>query len=213
MAKNNSVRKGQHAPVEESTKSMAEWKPGSEMEQAGKVANKGDFGVSESHASRGERDYVSHNTKLSDPGAAQAWSHENSDGARVTGAGAHASGEGSGSGGDIDTDIVGVGTGVTGVSSSGPSDRRGADETDGSSSQFASGKPATGRVPKDVDAFKGSTYTGPDRSTTGDEQGSDAATDPKDRDDDSFKGEISSGEARGEDNDVTSREARDAGLA
>jgi len=213
MAKKNPLRKGQHAPVEESTKSMAEWKPGSQAEQAGQVANKGDFGVSESHASRGERDYVSRNTKLSDPGAAQPWSHENADGARVSGAGAHASGEGSGSGGDIDTDIVGVGTGGSGISSSGPDDRGGADETDGSSSQFASGKPATGRVPKHANEFKGSTYTGPDRSTTGDEQGSDAATDPADRDDDSFKGEISSGEAMGEDNDVTTVEGRDAGLA
>jgi len=211
--KKNPVRKGQHAPVEESTKSMADWKPGSEPEQAGKVANAGDFGVSESRASRGERDYVSRNTKLSDPGAAQPWSHENADGARVSGAGARASGEGSGSGGDIDTDIIGVGTGGSGVSASGPSDREGADETDGTSSQFASGKPAAGRMPKNANEFKGSTYTGPDRSTTGDAQGTDAATDPDQRDDDSFKGEISSGEARGEDNEIRNAEARDAGLA
>jgi hypothetical protein len=212
MQKNTS-RKGQHAPVEESTKSMADWKPGSEAEEAAKVANAGDFGVSESRASRGERDYVSRNTKLSDPGAAQPWSNESADGARVSGAGARNSGEGSGSGGDIDTDIVGVGTGGTGISTSGPSDRRGADDTDGTSAQFASGKPATGRVPENANEFKGSTYTGPDRSTTGDEQGSDAATDPDQRDDDSFKGEVSSGEASGQDNEITTAEGRDAGLA
>jgi hypothetical protein len=209
----NTPRKGQHAPVQESTKSMADWKPGSEAEQAAQVANKGDFGVSESHASRGERDYVSRNTKQSDPGAAQPWSHENADGARVSGAGARATGEGSGSGGDLDTDIVGVGTGGSGISAGGPSDRQGADETDGSSNQFASGKPATGRVPKNANQFKGSTYTGPDRSTTGDEQGTDAATDPDQRDDDSFKGEVSSGEAMGQDNEITTSEGRDAGLA
>ena len=89
------VRKGQHAPLKpEHPKSLAEWKPGSEGDQAGEVYSSGDFGVSESRASRGERDYTSRNTKLSDPGQAQPWSREDLDGTRTAGAGAHASGEG-----------------------------------------------------------------------------------------------------------------------
>ena len=208
------TRRGVHAPLDpQNPKDLASWKPGSEGDQAGNVVSKGDFGVHESKASRGERDYVSRNTKLADPGNAQPWSNESADGVRTSGAGAHDSGDGSASGGDIDTDIIGVGTGGSTVSQSGPGSRPGKDDTDGSSREFASGGPATGDVPRGANQFRGSTYTGPDRSTTGDEQGSDAATDPHDRDDDSFKGEVSKGEASGEDNEVTTREGRDAGLA
>ena len=202
-------RRGVHAPVEpQQPKDMADWKPGSQPEDAANVASKGDFGVHQSKASRGERDYVSRNTKLADPGAAQPWSREEPDGTRTAGAGAHDSGEGSGSGGDIDTDIVGVGTGGTGVSQSGPGSRPGKDDTDGSSREFASGGPATGKVSPGANQFRGSTYTGPDRSTADDAQGADAATAPQNRDDDSFKGEVSSGEASGQDNDVKTGEGR-----
>src|SRR6185312_6267115 len=132
---------------------------------------------SESKASRGERDYTSRNTKLSDPGQAQPWSREDPDGTRTAGAGAHDSGEGSGSGGDIDPDLVGVGTGGSTISQGGPSDRRGADESDGSSNEFASGRPATGRVPAEANRFKGTTFTGDAEADTA-PAGADSATNP-----------------------------------
>lgn len=199
MAEQN-VRKGVRAAVKpEHPKSLADWKPGSEGDQAAQVYSEGDFGVHESKASRGERDYTSRNTKVSGPGQAQPWSREDLDGSRTAGAGAHDSGEGSGSGGDVDLDIVGVGTGGTTVSQSGPSDRRGADETDGTSREFASGRPATGRVPAGADRFTGTTFTG---DAEADPAGADNATNSGLRDDDSFKGEVSAGEARGEDSDA-----------
>jgi hypothetical protein len=197
------VRKGHHGALKpEQPKNLADWKPGSEGELAGQVYSEGDFGVHESKASRGERDYTSRNTKLADPGAAQPWSREH-DGNRQSGAGGHDSGPGSSSGGDVDPDIIGVGTGGTGVSISGPSDRRGADETDGTSDQFASGGHAIGRVPPHANDFHGSTDTGGDRSTSNDTQGSDAATTgaPDDFRGDAYVGEVSSDEAAGGDSE------------
>src|SRR5438309_139294 len=97
------TRREHHAPATPANpKDLASWKPGSEGDEAANVVSKGDFGVHVTKASRGERDYVSRNTKLSDPGNAQAWSREDPDGERSTGAGAHASGPGSASGGDVD---------------------------------------------------------------------------------------------------------------
>ncbi len=80
---------------------------------------------------------------------------------------------------------------------SGPGGDAGMAETDGSSDQFASGKHATGVVPPGANQFKGSTYTGPDRSAGGDTQGSDAAVSGSTDNfrEDSFVGEISSDEA------------------
>ena len=198
MNQDKGVRRGNHAPLDtDHPVKMEDWKPGSEPEKAKDVATGGDFGVHVDKAPRGERDYVNRNTKVSDPGASQPWSHEH-DGVRDHGAGARDSGPGSGSGGDIDTDIVGVGTGGSGVAISGPGGDAGMAETDGTSDQFASGKHATGVVPPGANRFKGSTYTGPDRSAGGDTQGSDAAVSgsPDDfRGDDAFVGEVSSDEA------------------
>jgi hypothetical protein len=201
------AHRGAHVPTPVAhPKDMASWKPGSEAELAKDVVSKGDFGVHVEKATRAERDYVNRNTKVSDPGAAQPWSRESIDGARTSGAGAHDGGVGSGSGGDIDTDIIGVGTGGSGLSQSGPSDRRRADDTDGSSAQFASGRPAAGAPNPTGDRFAGSTFTGDPEVETS-PAGSDNATNPEIRDDDSFRGEISSGEARGEDNDIKSPES------
>jgi hypothetical protein len=183
---------------------MASWKPGSDAASGKDVAGKGDFGVPAGGGPSADRDYVSQNTKRSDPGNALPRSGED-DGLRTTGAGATASGDGSGSGGDLDPDIIGIGTG-TGLSIAGPDDRVGADASDGSSAEMASGGPAAGRNQTGVHhvggdkRIRGSAIerTG-GIATTGEGQGADAITNPLARDDDSFAGEMSHGEAAGDD--------------
>lgn len=190
-----------------SAKDMTSWKPGSDAASAKHVGAQGDFGVPTGAGPTRGRDYVSENTKRSDPGNALPRSGEQ-EGLRTTGAGAFVSGEGSGSGGDLDTDIVGVGTGGSGVSVSGPSDRTGSGDSDGSSAEMASGGPAQGRNQTGVDHVGGSkqvhgaTFNRSvgDASTTGDGQGAAAVTNPAARVDDSFAAEISVGEAMGHDN-------------
>jgi hypothetical protein len=120
-------------------------KPGSNPEDAHNVGGKGDFGAPAGGEHTAERDYVSRNTKASDPGNAQPWDFEH-DGKRDHGAGARDTGPGSGSGGDIDPDIVGVGTGGSTFTQSGVIGRPpGPDDSDGSSNEFASGAHAEGR--------------------------------------------------------------------
>jgi hypothetical protein len=191
----------------QAAKDMSSWKPGSDAASAKNVGAEGDFGVPAGAGASRERDYVSENTKRSDPGNAMPRSGEE-DGVRTTGAGASAGGDGSGSGGDLDPDIVGVGTGGSGVSVSGPSERSGPGDSDGSSAEMASGGPAEGRNQTGVHRVGGSkrvegtTFSRSlgDASTTGDGQGAASVTNPAARGDDSFAAEISAGEAMGEDN-------------
>jgi hypothetical protein len=179
----------------------------------------GDFGVPASGVHRLDRAYVSRNTKRSDPGAAQplAWEH---DGRRDHGAGAPDTGPGSASGGNVDTDVIGVGTGGSGISASGPDPDAapGPDDNDGTSNEYASPLPKTGRSQAKVEPARGRNQTNvgkvggapgrtfrdivPREPEANISQGADAVTNPnaKDTDDDSFVGEVSSGEARGEDN-------------
>lgn len=178
---------------------MTSWKPGSESDPAQQPDAPGDFGVHASRSSAGDRAYTSRNAKLSDPGNAQPWSRENADGDRTAGAAGHASGVGSSSGGDLDPDLIGVGTGGSMIAQSGPGNRPGEDDTDGSSDEFATGGHATGRVPPDADRFSGSSYTG--ELPAGPVGGADNAVNPA-REDDSFAGEVSSGEASGQDNPI-----------
>lgn len=189
-------------------KDMASWKPGSEATKAKDVGGEGDFGVPVGTGRTRDRDYVSENTRRSDPGAAQARSGEE-EGTRTTGAGATASGDGSGSGGDLDTDILGVGTGGTGVSIAGPDDVDiGQAASDGSSNEFASGPPAQGRNQTGKGhvggnkRVRGTTFdrSPGDVATAPDGQGADSAGSPGGREDDSFAAEVSSGEASGDDN-------------
>jgi hypothetical protein len=195
----------QHKQSEE--KDMASWKPGSDAAGAKDVAGKGDFGVPAGAGPSLERDYVSGNTKRSDPGNSMPRSGEE-EGLRTTGAGAAAAGDGSGSGGDLDPDILGVGTGGTGVAVSGPSGRSGPADSDGTSAEMASGGPAAGRNQTGVHhvggskRVQGTTFdrSRGDASTTGDGQGAAAVSNPAARGDDAFAGEISEGEALGEDN-------------
>ena len=189
-------------------KDMASWKPGSDPKGAKEVESPGDFGVPEGTGPSRERDYVSGNTKRSDPGNSMPRSGEQ-EGLRTTGAGATAAGDGSGSGGDLDPDIIGF-AGGTGIAAAGPSGRSGPADSDGTSAEMASGGPAEGRNQTGVHRVGGSKRvegTTFDRSrgdaqTTGDNQGAAAVTNPAARGDDSFAAEISAGEAMGEDNAI-----------
>ena len=206
------TRQSDPNPVKDQQNNSDQAKPGSDPQSLRDVGGKGDFGVPANR--RGERDYASANTKAADRGASQPGAAER-DGVRDHGAGGRSSGPGSASGGDLDPDIVGVGTGGSGVAASGDIGRRpGPDDSDGTSDEFASGGHAQGRNQRDVGKVGGSKRVhgtvvsgGDDRSTTPSGQGADAATNPA-RDDDSFAGEISSGEAAGEDNEMGREEPR-----
>jgi hypothetical protein len=162
----------------------------------------GDFGVPVDKTT--ERNYVSANTKAADRGAAPPHAGENED--RVSGVGSNATGPGSGSGGDLDTDVIGLDG--RGLAQSGPRRRnqddpvRG-DDTDGSSREFASGPPATGKRGEKYNKIEGSTidHSGGDIETTAEGRGASAVSrKPRGDMDDSFSGEISEGEAAGQDN-------------
>ena len=189
-----------------SKRDFASWKPGSESKEAKNVGGEGDFGAPASAGPNRERDYVNENTKRSDRGATQPmdWEH---DGVRDHGAGAPDSGPGSGSAGDVDTDFTGVGTGGSTVAASGEIGRPpGPDDSDGTSREFAAGGPAQGRNQMDVGKVGGSKRVEGDVQTrdpdqhTNEGEGADDVTNPQARADDSFASEVSSGEARGEDN-------------
>ncbi len=186
-------------------KDMTSWRPGSEAGDAKKIEAGGDFGVPAGSGPSLERDYVSENTKRADPGGAPARSGDltGGDSARETGAGANASGPGASSGGDLDPDFVGV-AGGSGIAQSPPGGRVGADASDGSSDEFASGGHAQGhnqQVGKSRKVNPGSVESrADDVSTSPHGQGGAAVTNPAARNDNSFAGEVSMGEAAGEDN-------------
>lgn len=190
---------------------MESWKPGSQAADARNVGGKGDFGVPVGTGPSRERNYVSENTKRSDPGATHARAGEDgADGARTAGAGGVDGGEGSSSGGDLDPDITGVGFGGSGLASSAPTGRPGADDTTGSSDEFASGRHARGDNQTHVGEVggakrvAGSTVRGGVDMQTGPwGQGADAATNPAVRGDDAFAGEVSTGEAMGQDSSLS----------
>ncbi|HEY0008204.1 MAG TPA: hypothetical protein VGB55_05745 [Tepidisphaeraceae bacterium] len=182
---------------------LADLKPGSSVEDAKKVVSKGDFGVHVDN--RVGREYTSQNTRLADPGHASARSGEE-DGVRVAGAGANDSGPGSSSGGDIDTDFVGIG-GVGMAGSPSKEHRDGADDSDGTSREFASGGPAKGENQTGVGKIggnhevKGHTIGLLQQTDDRDNgpQGADAASYNENPVDSSFVGEISASEADGRD--------------
>ena len=203
----NQTRQGNTPSGQPGHKDMASWKPGSQAADAKNVTSPGDFGVPVGAGPSLERDYVSENTKASDPGNAQPRSSE-FEGRRTSGAGSNYNGDGSGSGGDLDTDVIGVGTG-SGLSAAGPGEGTGPDDSDGSSDEFASGGHAQGRNQSGVGKIGGggrvrggSTVSRDLDLTTGaDGQTSDNVNNPA-RDDDSFAGEVTLGEAEGEDQPV-----------
>lgn len=176
-------------------------KVGSSNQAAKDFAGGGDFGVPQSDTAG--RAYTSANTRASDPGAAQPHAGENE--GRTAGVGGNASGPGSSSGGDIDTDLIGVGTGGSTVSISPPGRPPGPDDSDGTSREFASGPPTQNRKGPKAGKIEGDTvdHSGGDIETTAEGRGADASSRPARPDpdalDDSFQGEVSSGEASGED--------------
>lgn len=193
---------------------LQNWKPGSEPEKAAEVGSDKDFGVPAGDGPSRQRDYVSTNTRSADPGATQPFSWEH-DGVRDHGAGGRDSGPGSASGGDLDPDLLGFGTEGGGVSQSGPGDAApGPDDSDGTSNEFASPLPNNprsaaiiepgGKTRPDqaAEIVHGRTIgLPPERESAPTGEGADAATNPF-RGDDSFAGEISSGEAAGQDNEI-----------
>ena len=179
-------------------------KVGSDSDAARQVGGKGDFGVSEQDTVG--RAYTSANTRASDPGAATPHAGENED--RTAGVGGHASGVGSSSGGDLDTDFVGVGSAGTGLSASAPRGTSGPDDSDGSSREFASGPPTQNSKGKNAGKVVGGDtvdHGGGDIESTAEGRGADAVSRPSRGDpdaiDDSFTGEISGGEAAGQDSE------------
>jgi hypothetical protein len=176
-------------------------KVGSDPKAAQSVGGKGDFGVREDDVV--ERQYTSSNTRASDRGASQP--HAGEDQGRVAGVGGNASGRGSSSGGDIDTDIIGVGTGGSGIAASPADEPPGPDDSTGTSRDFASGPPTQNRKGPKAGKVEGNTVnrTGGDVETTASGRGADAVSKPPrpnpDQLDDSFEGEISGGEAAGQD--------------
>lgn len=191
----------------QAAKDMSSWKPGSDGASAKNVGAGGDFGVPAGAGPSRDREYVSENTRRSDPGNAMPRSGEE-EGLRTTGAGASAGGDGSGSGGDLDPDIIGVGTGGSGLSVSGPSDHSGPGDSDGSSAEMASGGPAEGRNQIGVHhvggskRVQGTTFARSfgETSITDGGRGAGPVSNSAAPGDDSFAGEISGGEAMGEDN-------------
>jgi hypothetical protein len=205
--------KKQSAAHPKTARNMESWKPGSEPDKAKQVGGTGDFGVPAGTGPSVDRDYASKNTKRSDPGAAQPYDWEH-DGVRDHGAGARDSGPGSASGGDVDADIIGVGAGGAGVAASGPNDPPGADDTDGSPVRTpvpsrrqgdAVIEPARGLNQTGVGRVggskrvAGSTAQGSDYASGPPNLGPDAANNPDAEQDDSFAGEVSAGEALGQD--------------
>jgi hypothetical protein len=173
----------------------AEPKVGSDREAAEHFADGGDFGIPAEGAGRftevaEEAKYQPGGDHLSDPRPPRSGGQRT----RESGVGGVDSGPGSSSGGDVDTDIVGVGTQGTGLSESGPDERtEGPDMTQ-------SGTPRHAQHPHQPRKAK--------RGTTVDRSGGDIAAsgtgasvvNPVESGDDAAAGEISQGEAAGDDN-------------
>jgi hypothetical protein len=172
-------------------------KVGSDRSAAEHFAGKRDFGIPAEGAGRftevaEEAKYQPGGDDLSDPRPARS----GADATRESGVGGLDSGSGSSSGGDIDTDIIGVGTHGRGIASAGPDERKsGADMTQAASSRHV----ANPHNPSSK--TRGSTVnrSGGDNTTSGAGTGSSSVT-PFETGDDAAAGEISQGEAGGDDN-------------
>ncbi len=179
-------------------------KVGSDPEALKEIGGEGDFGIP-AGKSGPDRDYVSGNVRASDRGASQPGSQEFT-GDRTHGAGGKASGVGSSSGGDLDTDFIGVGTEGSGLAANPPDKHRpGPDDSDGSPGEMGSGPSQGDNPPKDVGkvggprpVYRSMAKAHSDNAEPG---ASDTSANPQQREEDSFRGEVSSGEARGEDQD------------
>lgn len=198
-------------------KSLADSKPGSEPT---KVNLPHDFGARANDAV--ERQYASQSALNQDPGRLQTRSNDETGGTRQAGAGTTGHGAGAGSGGDLDPDIIGVGTGGRTIAASFPDQRErdanGPDRTGGSSSAFASGKPAKREnqdrrnLTANDDVPRGGTVTYERDSEPAalDAGGADAirTTDAEDPFEEGAVGEVSKGESMGPDDSSSSSAER-----
>jgi hypothetical protein len=174
----------------------SESKVGSDRSAAEHFAGKRDFGIPAEGAGRftevaEEAKYQPAGDHHSDPRPLRSGGQ----GTRESGVGGVDSGPGSSSGGDLDTDLIGVGTGGTGIAEAGPDERTdGADMTD-------EGSHLTSHPHKPKKVMRGSTVdrSGSDAATDSGE-GSGTASSPFGNGDDAEAGEISQGEAAGDDN-------------
>ncbi len=174
---------------------IAEPKVGSDRSAAEHFGGGGDFGIPAEGAGRftevaEEAKYQPGGDHLSDPRPPRS----GGEGTRESGVGGVDSGPGSSSGGDLDTDFVGVGTHGIGLSESGPDQRTsGADMTTAGTPRHAEHphEPAKVRRGTTVDR------SGGDFTTTGKGAG---VVNPVESGDDAAAGEISQGEAAGDDN-------------
>jgi hypothetical protein len=172
-------------------------KVGSDRRAAQHFADSSDFGVPARDAGRlpgtaEEAKYQPQGDHISDPRAPRS----GSGGTRESGVGGRDSGAGSSSGGDVDTDILGVGTDGLSLASGGPDERStGADMTQAGTPQHIA------HPHNPTELIRGSTVnrSGGDVSTTGSGMGAGGLTDA-DPGDDAAAGEISQGEAAGDDN-------------
>ena len=190
------AKRNQSNAAKDKTKSEA--KVGSDRTAAEHFVGKGDFGIPSEGAGRftemaDEAKYQPGGDHLSDPRPPRSGGGS---GNRDSGVGGVNTGPGSSSGGDIDTDFVGVGTHGTGISASGPDSRRaGPDMTD-------KGTPRLQPHPHEPrKKTRGSTVdrSGGDVTTTGGGMGT-SGLETADSGDDAAAGEISQGEAAGDDN-------------
>jgi hypothetical protein len=176
-------------------------KVGSDPNAAKSVGGALDFGARQDDVV--ERQYTSANTKAADRGAAQPHAGEFAGEGRMAGAGGVASGPGASSGGDLDTDFVGV-AGGSGLAQAPPRGVPGPDDSDGTVREFASGPPTQNAKGPKAGKVEGSTVDPEgDIETLAEGRGASAVSRPPRGDpddlDDSFRGEVSEGEASGED--------------
>jgi hypothetical protein len=172
-------------------------KVGSDRSAAAHFAGHGDFGIPAGDAGRfpdvaAEAKYQPAGDHQSDPRPPRSGGDED----RESGVGGFDSGPGSNSGGDLDTDVVGVGTHGVGIATSGPDDRKqGADMTESASNALDPHphQPRRQMRSSTVD------QSGGDNTTTGHGNGAGTVT-PFETGDDAAAGEISQGEAAGDDN-------------
>jgi hypothetical protein len=176
---------------------LPDGKVGSDPQAAKSVGGAQDLGARQDDVI--ERQYTSANTKAADRGATQPHAGEFAGEGRMAGAGGVASGPGASSGGDLDTDFVGV-AGGSGLAQAPPRGVPGPDDSDGTVREFASGPPTQNEKGPKAGKVEGSTVDREgDIETLAEGRGASAVSRSPRGVDDSFRGEVSEGEASGQD--------------
>jgi hypothetical protein len=196
---NRGSKRTVHAKTNPQTRNSRESGPkvGSDQSAAAHFADRRDFGIPVGEAGKHteaaeEAKYQPEGDHHTDPRQPRS----STEGSRESGAGGVDSGPGSSSGGDLDTDLVGVGTHGSGVSMAGPDARKGGPDMiqSGSNSHKANAHHSRTKM-------RGTTVnqSEPDTTTIGNGTGASTVT-PVETGDDAAAGEISQGEAVGDDN-------------